>query len=262
MIQQLLYYLNSVIALPFIPFLSYLGKRVERDIPKLPEASENITGKIRGNQEAINLLTIGESTIAGVGVTDHKDGITGQIAMFLHEKTKKTVNWQVVAKNGYTAQRVQEHLVKLIPQINFDMIVIGLGANDTFQFNSPLTFKKHIFALITKLKQSQPQAKIVIISVPPVSDFPAFPKLLKFFLGNLVQLHGNIIKDISTFFPSVFYMPKILRLKDWLNFENRKLTPQDLFSDGIHPSALTYSIWGKEVVNFMLKNEIILHRDA
>lgn len=257
MIQQILYYLNSVIALPFLPVLSYLGKRVEKEIPQLPEASENITGKITGKKEVINLLTIGESTIAGVGVTDHKDGITGQIAMFLNQITQKTVNWQVVAKNGYTAQRVQEQLVKLIPQINFDMIVVGLGANDTFQFNSPLTFKRHIFALIRKLRQSQPQAKIVIISVPPVSDFPAFPKLLKFFLGNLVKLHGNIIKDISTFYPSVFYMPKILRMKDWLNFENRKLTPQDLFSDGIHPSALTYSIWGKEVVDFMLKNEIV-----
>jgi lysophospholipase L1-like esterase len=258
MFQQILYYLNSLVALPFLPVISYLGKRVEKDIPKLPEASENITGKISGNQEAINLLTIGESTIAGVGVNDHKDGITGQIARFLHEKTQKTINWQVVAKNGYTAQRAQEQLVKLIPSINFDMIVVGLGANDTFQFNSPMTFKRHIFTLITKLRQSHPQAKIVIISVPPVSDFPAFPKLLKFFLGNLVQLHGNIIKDISTAFPSVFYMPKILRLKDWLNFENRNLTPQDLFSDGIHPSALTYSIWGKEVVDFMVEKKIVL----
>ena len=91
MFQQILYYINSVIALPFLPILSYLGKKVEKEIPKLPEASENITGQITGNREAINLLTIGESTIAGVGVTDHKDGITGQIALFLQKKTQKII---------------------------------------------------------------------------------------------------------------------------------------------------------------------------
>lgn len=100
MFQQILYYINSVLALPFMPILSYLGKKIEKGIPQLPEASENITGQIVGNQESINLLTLGESTIASVGVTDHKDGITGQIAMFLHRKTQKTINWQVVAKKG------------------------------------------------------------------------------------------------------------------------------------------------------------------
>ena len=90
MFQQILYYINSILALPFIPILNHLGKKIDRDIPKLPEASENITGQITGNREAINLLAIGESHIAGVGVTDHKDGIAGQIALFLHKKTHKT----------------------------------------------------------------------------------------------------------------------------------------------------------------------------
>ena len=66
MLQQLLYIGGSILILPFLPFLLFLGKRVRQSIPDLPEACENLTSSIIGNSETIQLLTLGESTIAGI----------------------------------------------------------------------------------------------------------------------------------------------------------------------------------------------------
>jgi lysophospholipase L1-like esterase len=253
MLQQLAYFLGSLLIAPFLPILIYLGKKLRKNIPELPEASENLTGEIVGNNPTIQLLTIGESTIAGVGVTDHKDGITGGIAQKLHDFTQKTVNWQVLAKNGYTAERVNQKLVPKIPNHKLDVIVIGLGGNDTFQFNSPLTFRKHLITVIENIQLRQPDAKIIIANMPPIGEFPAFPWIFQRILGSLVRLHAAVIRDVPERFSNVFYIDEQLRFEDWIKRTDGNLTVDDFFSDGVHPSAMTYGMWGNEVGKFIIE---------
>jgi lysophospholipase L1-like esterase len=251
--QQLLYFIGSILVLPFLPILIYLGKKVRKSVPDLPEASENITASIIGEGSEIRLLTLGESTIAGVGVADHKEGITGGIAKTLNTITKKTIHWQVLARNGYTAERVNLKLVSRIPSYHIDLIVIGLGGNDTFQFNSPLTFRKHLALTIESIQKRQPSARIVIVNMPPIADFPAFPWVIKKVLGSLISLHGSVIKDLPLRYNNVFYIDGKIRLKDWLKRVEKGMSPSDFFSDGVHPSAMTYGLWGKEVGEYIVK---------
>jgi lysophospholipase L1-like esterase len=222
----------------------------------LPEASDNLIGKIVGNNEVIQLLTIGESTIAGVGVTDHIDGITGGIAKSLRDLSKKTVNWQVLACNGYTAELVNLKLVPQIPEHKIDIIVIGLGGNDTFQFNSPLIFRKHLRVAINNMQKQQPTAKIIIANMPPIGEFPAFPWIIQGILGSLVSLHGAVIRTLPKEFDNVFYVGNTIRFADWLKRTDstKPLTVHDFFSDGVHPSAMTYGIWGEEIGKFIMEN--------
>jgi lysophospholipase L1-like esterase len=255
MFQQVLYLLGSFCLIPFLPILIYLGKKVRQSVPELPEASENLIGKIVGNSEIIQLLTIGESTIAGVGVTDHADGITGGIAKKLRDSSGKTVNWQVLARNGYTAELVNLKLVPQIPEHSINIIVIGLGGNDTFQFNSPLTFRKHLRVAIKNIQKRQPTAKIILANMPPIGEFPAFPWIFQRILGSLVNLHGSIIRTLPKEFTNVFYVDNKIRFDDWLKRTNSNLTVQDFFSDGVHPSAMTYGIWGEEIGKFIIENE-------
>jgi lysophospholipase L1-like esterase len=254
MLQQILYVLGTILITPFFPLLIFMGKKVRKNIPELPEASENINGKIEGKNGEIRLLSMGESTIAGVGVTDHKDGITGQFAKTLHDLTKKTVHWQVLARNGYTAERVNLKLVPRLPEYPLDIILIGLGGNDTFHFNSPFTFKKQLILTIQNIQKRQPKAKIVIANMPPIGEFPAFPWLIQRVLGSLVDLHGAVIRDVPQRFENVFYVNEKITFKKWIKRADKDLTPTDFFSDGVHPSAMTYGMWGKEIGHFIMKN--------
>jgi lysophospholipase L1-like esterase len=257
MLLQLLYILGCIIILPFVPILLYLGKKVKQNVPDLPEASESLTGHIKGNNGEIQLLTLGESTVAGVGVTDHKDGLTGSIAKKLHESNGKTIHWQVLARNGYNAEKANEMLVPQLPDHKIDLIVIGLGANDTFEFNSPMRFRKGMMALIQNIQKRQPEANIVIANLPPIRNFPAFPWILQQILGNFIDLHAAAIVDLPQRFEKVFYINDKITLDKWIHKFDAHLTDKDFFSDGVHPSAVTYRVWGNEIAGFVLKNKIL-----
>jgi lysophospholipase L1-like esterase len=251
MIQQILYFFGSLVCLPLLPVLFVMGQNVRRKVPALPEASDNIVGNIVGKNKAISLLVLGESSMAGVGVTNHKEAITGQIAQTINYLNNNTVSWQVLARNGYTAQKVNQELVPKIPKQPIDIIIIGLGGNDTFRLNSPLTFKKNMVLTIENIQKCQPDAKIVIVNMPPIAYFPAFPSLMRYVLSNLVQLHGAVIGDLPHRFKNLYYIAEPIR------FEGRiegNLNLFDYFSDGVHPSALTYRIWGQDIGEFILKN--------
>lgn len=256
MILQFLYILGSIVILPITPILIYLGKKVKRDVPALPEASEGLTGSINGEGGEIRLLTLGESTVAGVGVTDHKDGLAGSIAKKLHESNGKTIHWQVLARNGYTAEVSNLMLVPQIPDHKIDFVVIGLGANDTFEFNSPMRFRKGMMVLIQNIQKRQPEANIIISNLPPIRNFPAFPWILQHILGNLIDLHSAAIVDLPKHFEKVFYINDKITLKKWIHKFDAHMTDKDFFSDGVHPSAVSYGVWGNEVAGFILKNVI------
>jgi lysophospholipase L1-like esterase len=253
MLQQILFYIGAIILTPFLPILYFLGKKVRKSVPELPEASENVTGSILGTGYDLQILGIGESSIAGVGVTDFKDSITGQCAKKINELTQKTVHWQVLARNGYTAERANLKLVPRIPDRNFDFILIGMGGNDTFKFSRPLTFRKHIVSILTNIQKRQPNAQIILINMPPIADFPAFPWYFKLIMGNLVALHRAVLLDVPKQFNNVSFIDEKLTFDNYILKTGSTLTVNDFFCDGIHPSAMTYSIWGGDIGTFIVK---------
>lgn len=250
MLPQLFFLLGGILIIPIVPLLIWQGKRVKNTISNLPEAI-GTKGQILVNESFINLLTIGESTFAGVGVHTHEEGVTGQLAKFLSEKTNRSVNWEVLAQSGYSAKMVLKELVPKIPQRPLDVIVIGLGGNDTFELNFPMRWQKDLIDIITEIQKIQPESCIVIATLPPVGSFPAFPFPLNAFLGGLERLHSWAVKPIPSMFKNVYFDDKRFEVTE----------PEIMFSDGVHPSGYTYSLWGKQLTEFIVGNELIKNKD-
>ena len=79
MMNKVKYFFGAIVSVPLLPFLYFQGKNIRKKVPKLPEAKEP-KGFINGNfNKTLNILSIGESTIAGVGVGHHKNGFTGSL---------------------------------------------------------------------------------------------------------------------------------------------------------------------------------------
>lgn len=224
---------------------------------ELPPAHENLIGKIgNDNHKCLNLLILGESSVAGVGVTNHADGIVGNIAKHLHGATGRAVHWHVLAKTGYTAEMVRKKLIIKIPEKRIDIIVVGLGANDAFHLYSPKRWEKSLCALLMRIRTKYPTTPIVIANLPPVGQFPAFPFLMRNVLGILIHLFGKMTKTIPAKFSNVHFIDKKIRIKDWLSAANTTKTT-DLFADGVHPSATAYKLWGEEVGKFIVERNIL-----
>lgn len=256
MINQIKFSVNTLLNLPLLPIVYFQGKRIKASVPVLPEAigTEGVEGY---SDKQINLLTLGESTIAGVGVDEHKNGLTGALAQSLFQQYKYKINWKVVAKSGFTASRVTKELVPKIGDFKPDLIVIGLGANDAFNFHSPLKWRASMNGLLTKLNNTFPNTQTVCLNMPPIKEFPAFTPLMKKMLGNLINLFGDELKDLTKKFDHVSFLDQKMSFENWMHKFDRPMKASDFFSDGVHPSALTYQTWGQDVGKYIFENNLL-----
>lgn len=243
---QLRYLFFGLITLPLLPFLFLQAVAARKRVGSLPDAQDP-SGTVSGEPPGISLLVIGESTVAGVGVSHHAEGLTGGIAKGLAGATGRQVNWTAVGGTGYTARKVNKLLLNQIPDDRYDLIAIALGGNETFELNSPLRWKRDLESLLVSLQSQFPSAGIVIANMPPVGDFTAFPKSLQWYLGTLVNWHRQVIRDLPDRYDKLAYLCEPIDFAKWRAQAGYDVPMTDFFSDGVHPSKLTYHLWGLQI---------------
>mgnify|MGYP003147440965 CR=1 FL=1 len=249
------YYLGFLFSIPLLPILYFDGKKIRKNVPRLLEA-KNPKGYIKKDvAKTLKLLIIGESTIAGVGVDYHKTGFAGTLAKTLAEENNVSVLWRVYAKSGYTAKLIRKRLLPQIEDTTADIIVIGLGGNDAFNLNSPGVWILQINLLIKKLKRRFPKTPIYFTNMPPIKEFPAFTKSLKFVIGNLVEVLGKRLHRNVKRRENVYYNNEVISLDSWSEKYNLDNDISTFFSDGVHPSKLTYQIWGKDMAHYIMQTK-------
>jgi lysophospholipase L1-like esterase len=233
----------------------FQGKKIKASVPRLPEA-KGIKGLSSvSSEKTLKMLTIGESTIAGVGVHTHQEGFTGALANELAIGLNTNIDWKVYAKSGYSALKVKEKIIPEIIEKSIDFIVIGLGGNDAFELNSPKKWNKDIRGLIKEIRIKFKNAPILFVNMPPIKEFPAFTSLIKFSIGNLVNLLGKELEKVVEDFENVYYSSKIIRCADLIDKFKLNIDPSNFFSDGVHPSKITYEIWAKDVSLFLMETK-------
>lgn len=255
--MNLKYTLGSFLTIPLLPIMYFQGKKIKKTVPRLPEAKGIKGAALVSSNKTLRLLTIGESTIAGVGVKTHKEGFTGFLANELAASLQTNVDWKVYAKSSYTAKKVNDHIVDLITEESIDLIVIGLGGNDAFELNSPKKWNRDVRELIKSIKGKFRDVPIVFTNMPPIKEFPAFTTIIKFTIGNLVDILGEELKGIVKDFDQVYYYALKPSSEDYIKRFNLKIEPSEFFVDGVHPSKRTYHIWAKDISNFITRSEEI-----
>ena len=240
--MQIRYIACGIVVLPFAPFLYLQSKYVRRKVGRLPDAAGETVGKYGEQAEIINLLAVGESTVAGVGAKTHNEALTGQFAKHLSQKLDKSVRWHAVGTSGITIERTLRELVPNFPSEKMDTIVVALGANDVFGLSSPHKFRRNLKTLLEVLREKYPDAKIFVANVPMIRDFIALPNPLRYVLSRLAKLHHFNAIDLISKLENVFYFDDVKRVED------------DFFSDGIHPSPKGYDLWSKAMVDFFVQN--------
>ncbi len=256
--HRLRFIFGALLALPLLPILVFQGKKIRKKVPKLPEAKSPEGFVDLGFDETTTVLFLGESTVAGVGVSTHEQGFAGSASRELGRLYHQNIKWKVVARSGYTVRMVRRKLMRHIGDFEPNLIILGLGGNDAFKLHSPWKWRFEISKLIRALKSVYPEASIAFTNMPPIKEFPAFTKSIKFVVGNLVEILGIELDTILREFKNVVYFSTVLELKDWIHLLVNDQTPEDFFSDGVHPSKLTYQIWGKEFARFVHRSKVII----
>jgi lysophospholipase L1-like esterase len=255
------YLAGACIALPLLPLMYYQGKRIRASVPRLPEAqgSHGKSGSEESHGNTLTVLAIGESTIAGVGVRTHAEGFAGTFARELSGLFNSEVSWKVYARSGYTANRVTTKIIPNITEDHADLIVIGLGGNDAFTLNRPSKWKADVRALIASIQSKFPGALVIFCNMPPIKEFPAFTPLIRFTVGNLVEILGEELQNVDKEFKDVHYFGERITLENWIERYEITAKKEDFFSDGVHPSKLTYQTWAKDIAQQVFMKEEVRH---
>ena len=248
------YVLGSLAAIPLLPLLYVQGKRVKSSVPVLPEAT-GTSGIVKSeNDRILKVIVIGESTIAGVGVKTHEEGFSGTLAKELSRQLNVSIGWRVYARSGYNLKKVTYKIIPKIGEEKADLIIIGMGGNDAFELRSPRSWKKDVEEMIDALRQKFGSTPIIFNNMPPIKDFPAFTPAIKFVIGNLVELFGTELQEVARSKPDVYFSSDRITLSDWIEKLQSRYTREDFFSDGVHPSKLTYQTWAREMADFIVKS--------
>ena len=93
---------------------------------RLPEADGERVGR-KGIGRPIRLLVLGDSSAAGVGVTDQSETRGGKLSDAL--AAHYAVEWNTVARSGGTVRSTQRTLEDL-SYATFDIVLVALGIND------------------------------------------------------------------------------------------------------------------------------------
>jgi lysophospholipase L1-like esterase len=225
-----------------LPQAIYVKKRTLR----LPEAKGPRKGTIGGDGCALRILHVGESTVAGVGVTDIKKGFTAYLAASIHQQSKRPVKWQVLGVNGIRLNALLMQLQQQ-PLAKCDIAVVTMGVNDTTKF-TPLNKWRQQLHLTIKRLLSVTQGRIIFTQVPAMEKFPALPAPLKYLLGLRAQLLDMELQRVCNEYENVHYV-----------LSTPNIEPQFMAKDGYHPSEEGYQEWAHSISPSIL--ERIHHHD-
>lgn len=217
-----------------LPVLLTQGLRVRRETLRLPDA-EGLTGAA-GEGEHLNLVVLGDSVAAGVGVDHHRDTLAGQLARRLATSRARAVTWQVVALTGATAGDVLRLARQYAALASADVVVVSVGVNDTKNLHPDRRWRAELAGLLDHVLSVSPTAEVVLIGVPPMEAFPALPRPLATLLGARARRVDAIGRAV------VAERSRVRRIE--LTLEQG----EGLFAaDGFHPSAVVHERLAEQV---------------
>ncbi|MGI8812288.1 MAG: SGNH/GDSL hydrolase family protein [Pyrinomonadaceae bacterium] len=245
---QTKFILAGALILPAAPFLYLQGQVTRRRVGLLPNAAGPNTGIAGDAASSVELLVLGESTVAGLGARTYETALAGQFARQLSTRLNRGVRWTALGRNGVTAERTIRELVPLIPKQAFDYVLVALGGNDVMKLSSPRKWRRDMLSLLKILRHSNPDAVIFLSNCPVIKLSPAIPQPINFILWQLSKLHDVNIKEIAAAKDRVYY------------YDQPTSVPKDFFADGIHPSETGYAEWARAMMEFFDANHAWMKR--
>jgi lysophospholipase L1-like esterase len=223
------------------PLVAVQGTVTRRRVPCLPPLQPPLGGLVPGRGATIRVLAIGESTVAGVGLTHSEETVAATTARALARRTRRPASWHGHGLSGATVSAAAAQLLLQIAAEPADLLVIAFGVNDTLAYRSPAAFADDLAALVTAVRGRIGEAAVVITGVAPLACFPALPWPLRTILNWRSVALQEAAEGLAGRLPRVV----VERFSE-------PLGPHLFASDGFHPNREAHMLWGEEIASLAL----------
>ncbi|MBT8070168.1 MAG: SGNH/GDSL hydrolase family protein [Gammaproteobacteria bacterium] len=242
------HFLNRIGFWLFLPIAALQGLRLRRTATRLPEAAGEKSGAC-GQGEAIHLLAMGDSIIAGVGTGTMDRSLPVQFAHALAEGQSHQVQWHVDGRNGADIAHLRRQVSRLAQNQKADVILISIGVNDVTGLSSTRYWRSQVETLVMELKQAWPQARVMFAGLPPMGKFPLPPQPLRFTLGMRAATLDAIAAEVLSQESQMLHIPTEIDPAE-----------QEFCEDGFHPSAASCAHWAQELASFLAYDRTVSTR--
>ena len=225
------------------PILLVQGRKTKRTALRLPEAEGQRHGSVsrEGRGEALRLLFVGDSTMAGVGVTHQATALASQTASEVADLLSRSVRWRLIAKSGLKTGQI----LKLTRQEEFfqaDVLVTALGTNDVLAQTEPSRFIDAYESLVDGILPKVGPRLAIISGLPPLHITPALPQPLRWFFGRYARLLDRCLRQWSRSQPNISYISL-----QWA------ADPTKLAPDRFHPGEVLYREWSHRIAQQIVR---------
>ncbi len=212
-----------------LPIALAQGLWVRQTVPRLPPAAGHRGMFGAGPGDALRVVGVGDSIIAGVGVAHQDRALLGHFARRLHERSGRPVRWRACGVNGADSTMIRERIAPVAPAA--DVYVVSAGVNDAVRGVSVARFSANLTEVAATLRRKSPQAALVFAGIPPLDRFPALPWPLGAVLGaraaRLQAATRAVAVDLQA---TCFVFPA-------------ELPPGGFAPDGFHPATEACDRW-------------------
>lgn len=218
------------------PVYVWQGVGVRLRTPRMVPPSGPVRHLVEGDGPTINLLVIGDSSAAGIGIERTDEGVAARLAQLIAARTGRRVVWRAAGFNSATAGQLRDHVVPNLAPEAWDHIVVTVGTNDAKNFHTVRRFKAEFGGLLYALRAKWPEARIVWSPVVEMTLVPALPAAL----GRLLEIRASLINRMGE---------RLCIERGAVPAERLPiLDPQAGFSrDGFHASAAGYQAWAEHL---------------
>jgi len=229
---------NRFALIALAPILLAQALYARRVTPRLAEPSGARTGH-GGSGPRVRLLIAGDSSAAGVGAMSQQEALSGQVAAALVDTLD--LSWRLEAQTGYAVQDLIDHLLALDPA-PFDVALICVGVNDVTGRTRARDWSRRLLALMHLLRSRFAVMHVVFSGLPPMHAFPALPQPLRWYLGARAARFDALLAECARQDAHC----DLLRV-------DFPLQADHMATDGFHPGAPAYRLWGEAAATIIRK---------
>jgi len=236
--------LRALLSWLALPVYVWQGIAVRMRSIRMPPPQGPVRHEIEGAEPTINLLVLGDSSAAGVGL-ETTDGLLAiRLAQLIAARTGRRVVWRAAGFNSATAGQLRDFVVPNLAPEDWTHIVLAVGTNDAKNFHTVRRFKKEFGGLLYALRAKWPQARIVWSPVVDMALVPALPRAL----GRLLEIRATLVNRMGERLCLERGVVPATRLPI--------LDPAAGFStDGFHASEAGYRAWAEHLEGVVMADE-------
>jgi lysophospholipase L1-like esterase len=220
------------------PLLAVQARHVRRKALILPEAKGARHSTGGRDAPLLDLLILGDSSAAGVGVARQEAALSGQLIRLLAQH--RPIAWRLEARTGVSTASILHHLQRH-PPLQAETVLVVLGVNDITKLTPLRRLLRQRAALYRLLKTQAGAQRILVTGLPPMGRFPLLPQPLRWVIGRRAARFDAALARQAEALGCVYMRQAI------------PFAPELMAADGFHPGPAAYQLWAKAIAARMVQ---------